>query len=272
MEMLYEAARTRSGSRDVGAWLFTSLLRSAGVETRLVCSLQPLQFGFQNEGSRQQFVSDPPEKPTGLALDVKKTGKTDISSTAMPVEAQESVGTQPTRNPSFPGSYVRQTGTYNTPAQYIKQTKTFSPNHPFFWAEAWDVASQKWIVVEPMVAARVNQPSRIEPPNTAAAWETGTMGDNILSYAIGFDNSISSRRTWLIIGGFAKDVTRRYAKAYYAKTWRNRIESQEGGEKWWNATIKLLDRIEPLVFILFDTANFGGSRSIGRYRFIEPFT
>lgn len=38
------AALSLEASRDVGAQLFCALLRSAGVETRLVCSLQPLPF------------------------------------------------------------------------------------------------------------------------------------------------------------------------------------------------------------------------------------
>jgi xeroderma pigmentosum group C-complementing protein len=37
-------AKTLQGSRDFGAQLFCSLLRSTGVEARLVCSLQPLPF------------------------------------------------------------------------------------------------------------------------------------------------------------------------------------------------------------------------------------
>ena len=37
-----DAAKSLSGSRDVGAQLFCALLRSAGVDARLVCSLQPL--------------------------------------------------------------------------------------------------------------------------------------------------------------------------------------------------------------------------------------
>lgn len=37
-------AKTLEGSRDFGAQLFCALLRSAGVEARLVCSLQPLPF------------------------------------------------------------------------------------------------------------------------------------------------------------------------------------------------------------------------------------
>ena len=39
-----DAAVTLRASRDVGAQLFCALLRSKGVETRLVCSLQLLPF------------------------------------------------------------------------------------------------------------------------------------------------------------------------------------------------------------------------------------
>ena len=39
-----EAANDLEGSRDIGAQLFCAMLRSAGVDARLVCSLQPLPF------------------------------------------------------------------------------------------------------------------------------------------------------------------------------------------------------------------------------------
>lgn len=39
-----EIAQNLEGSRDVGAQLFCALLRSARVDARLVCSLQPLSF------------------------------------------------------------------------------------------------------------------------------------------------------------------------------------------------------------------------------------
>lgn len=39
-----EAATHLEASRDVGAQLFCAMLRSAGVDARLVCSLQPLPF------------------------------------------------------------------------------------------------------------------------------------------------------------------------------------------------------------------------------------
>jgi xeroderma pigmentosum group C-complementing protein len=187
LDQLSEAARTRSGSRDVGAWLFTALLRSTGVESRLVCSLQPLQFGFANEGARQDFYDTAqPQASTAVEM-VRASSHISISSTDEP--AQNPARKPSARIPSFPGSSNRNSGAYTNPSDYIAQAKTFSPNHPYFWCEAWDVASQKWIVVEPMIGARVNQPSRIEPPGTAAPWETGSIGDNTMTYVVGFDSS-----------------------------------------------------------------------------------
>lgn len=38
--------------------------------------------------------------------------------------------------------------------------------------------------------------------------------------------------------GYARDVTKRYAKAYNAKTRRLRIETTETGERWWKKALK----------------------------------
>ncbi|KAK3062658.1 hypothetical protein LTS18_003611, partial [Coniosporium uncinatum] len=45
-EEFREAARKCHGSRDVGAQLFTALLRGLGVKARMVASLQPVGFGW----------------------------------------------------------------------------------------------------------------------------------------------------------------------------------------------------------------------------------
>ena len=44
------------GSRDIGAQLFCALLRSAGVDARLVCSLQPLPFTDAGKANTSQKV------------------------------------------------------------------------------------------------------------------------------------------------------------------------------------------------------------------------
>src|SRR5271170_4997082 len=69
-----QAAITKSGSRDLGAQLFCSLLRSVAVDTRLVCSLQPLPFsgtakGQTPEKPRHDYLHAPPQK-FGLQSDL----------------------------------------------------------------------------------------------------------------------------------------------------------------------------------------------------------
>ena len=46
LESFRECARRGNGSRDVGAQLFTALVRGLGLEARLVASLQPIGFGW----------------------------------------------------------------------------------------------------------------------------------------------------------------------------------------------------------------------------------
>ena len=49
------AAEKLKASRDVGVQLFCALLRSAGVDARLVCSLQPLPFQPSHRVTLSQF-------------------------------------------------------------------------------------------------------------------------------------------------------------------------------------------------------------------------
>jgi xeroderma pigmentosum group C-complementing protein len=50
-----QCAKALEGSRDVGAQLFTALLRGLGVEARMVASLQPVGFGWsQNEEASEK--------------------------------------------------------------------------------------------------------------------------------------------------------------------------------------------------------------------------
>ena len=56
-----------------------------------------------------------------------------------------------------------------------------------------------------------------------------------MTYVIAFDED-----------GSAKDVTRRYAKAYNAKTRRGRVESTKGGEKWLRRVLRNYERAQDL--------------------------
>lgn len=86
------------------------------------------------------------------------------------------------------------------PKKFIKE----SP-FPVYWIEVLDAANQKWQPVDPLVTHSHWKPIKLEPPASDR--------ENCLAYVIAFEND-----------GSARDVTRRYAKAYNAKTRRLRLE------------------------------------------------
>ena len=167
-EDFLSAAQQLKASRDVGAQLFCALLRSVGVEARLVCSLQVLPFG-----------SSPPPASSMLS--------------------------------KYAEYYL---------TEYVEPRRSKAESGcPVYWVEAFNEAVQKWIPVDPLVTKSIAKPSKFEP----AASDRG----NQMTYVVGFEDD-----------GSAHDVTRRYAKAYNAKTRRDRVESTKGGERWWRKATK----------------------------------
>lgn len=156
------ASLQRTGSRDLGAQLFCALLRSVGVTCRLVCSLQPLSFSFRERGI-------PPKRPPG-------------SSTR-----QSSVASSSGEGPSE-GTVLRLVG-FRDPVSKETRSGGMTLNddsnglaesrYPVFWVEAWSIARQKWIPVDPLVTRTVGKPSVIEPPMSDQA--------NLMSYVVAFD-------------------------------------------------------------------------------------
>jgi len=94
---------------------------------------------------------------------------------------------------------------------------------PVFWVEVFDEAHQKWLPIDPLVTETIAKPHKLEPP--AADRE------NNMSYVIAFEEERCAR-----------DVTRRYTKAYVAKTRKNRVESTTGGERWWRKAMRPFKR------------------------------
>lgn len=92
--------------------------------------------------------------------------------------------------------------------------------YPIYWVEAFNEAVLKWVPIDPIVTKSIAKPSKFEPP----AGES----DNNMSYVIAFEDD-----------GCARDVTRRYVKAYNAKTRRYRVESSDGGDRWWRRVLKM---------------------------------
>ncbi|CUS13033.1 unnamed protein product [Tuber aestivum] len=174
----------RKGSRDIGAQLFCAMLRSVGVTCRLVCSLQALPFTFAS--------NEPPMKA--------------------PVDA--------TAGPDKGIGYISKTWIRNC-RQNDYGTRRDERCWPVYWVEAWCVAKQKWIAVDPFATKTVGKPSAIEPPVQVPG--------NLMSYVVGFEDD-----------GDCTDVTRRYAQAFITKTRKVRVTGTPSGEVWWDRVMAIL--------------------------------
>ncbi|KAF2772403.1 Rad4-domain-containing protein, partial [Teratosphaeria nubilosa] len=215
------AARKMQGSRDTGDQLFCAMLRSIGVEARMVCSLQSLPFASvaTKNATPQKLVK---RTVYAIASDTDPD-KSEVSADDTAITTSRTIGKVPSARrrlgqPSFSPATV-------APITPPKPRKTVhKQSYPVFWVEAFDDSHQKWIPVDPIVTRTINKPLVLEPP--------GSYEHNQLSYAIAFEANC-----------VAKDVTRRYAKAYNAKTRRQRVErTGDSGHAWWKKTMRFFRR------------------------------
>ncbi|USP81498.1 DNA repair protein [Curvularia clavata] len=212
------AAHTLQGSQDIGTQLFCALLRGIGVETRLVCSLQPLPFSSAAERATPQKTS---VHQNAIVIDPYNT----------PAEPSPTKSrTQGPRSKKL-SRLERMMGERHAVLNHTgvapKKQKAYHTPYPVYWVEVLNPAYQKWIPIDTHSTFTVNSPEKLEPPLSFT--------DNILAYAVAFEDDHT-----------AKDVTRRYAKAYNAKTRKYRVESTTGGEKWWRRTMNFFRRVSPL--------------------------
>ncbi|KAK3316406.1 hypothetical protein B0H66DRAFT_480196 [Apodospora peruviana] len=239
-----EAAKTLSGSRDVGAQLFCALLRSAGVEARLVCSLQPLScVPGAPPMPKPRNTETPSKKPPSQAemyaaivdkYDPPREEFVASSTTPSPRRRLGHPHAAAYHIPSMTAPPSSRPEPTNKPKR-IRGESTF----PVYWVEVLDTAYQKWHPVDPLVTCTQWRPRALEPPSSDR--------ENCLTYIIAFESD-----------GSAKDVTRRYAKAYNSKTRRMRIDGLIGanrsttansttqvggtaaltGERWWRRAMR----------------------------------
>lgn len=92
-----------------------------------------------------------------------------------------------------------------------------------FWVEAFNEAVQKWIPVDPLVTKSMAKSFKFEPPSSDP--------HNCMSYVVAFEEDASAR-----------DVTRRYAKAFNAKTRKLRVECTKNGERWWQRVLEFYEK------------------------------
>lgn len=205
-EDFHESARRLEGDRDIGAQLFVALLRSLGLTTRLVCSLQSLGLSV-NRSNIAVIVDEPIVLEADPPPDDLRTQK---QPKAQPRKLTKPRLGIPNRKPPP-----------TRPKPQVKLSEPiFESPFPIYWAEVFDEATQKWYPVDPLVTGTVNKADKFEPPQSEA--------DNNLSYVVGFES-----------GGSARDVTHRYTKQFNAKLRKTRLESTPSGTVWWSKLMKL---------------------------------
>ncbi|POR37283.1 DNA repair protein rhp41 [Tolypocladium paradoxum] len=223
-----DAAQKLQGSRDVGAQLFCALLRSVGVRTRLVCSLQPLSCV-----SGAPALPKPKQKlPTSKShKDRARDALSKYEAVAQGTNATSSGGSTARRRFGHPNATAYNFEPVPSPPKpcraFDAPMKIRESPHPVYWVEVLDAGHQKWQPADPVVLHTFWKPKVFEPPITDK--------ENCLSYVVAFEAD-----------GTAKDVTRRYAKAYTAKTRRMRVESAlDDGVQWWRKAMQPFRRKRP---------------------------
>ncbi|PGH33875.1 hypothetical protein GX50_03275 [[Emmonsia] crescens] len=213
------------GSRDLGAQLFCALLRGAGVDARLVCSLQVLPFtgvakGIMPPKPEREYIvlsedDGPPFSGDAGRSSPAAGGPTKAHDTPPPPSQTRRIG-QP-RFSSSPAPSAK-------PRLSIGLPRGFSESpFPVFWVEVFNEAMQKWVPVDPIVTNTVGKPGKFEPPASDRY--------NNMSYAIAFEDDASAR-----------DVTKRYTKSFNSKTRKQRVESTKNGEEWWARTMMFFEK------------------------------
>ncbi|EFQ96301.1 hypothetical protein CFE70_000180 [Pyrenophora teres f. teres 0-1] len=212
------AAYTLRGSQDLGTQLFCALLRGIGLEARLVCSLQPLPFASAAERATPQKAA------TDKNVIVVDPYNTQAEQSPTKPKSQTPRSKRLSRLERVMGE---RHAVLNKTGVAPKKQKAYHTAYPVYWVEVLNPAYQKWVCIDTHSTFTVNAPEKLEPPLSFA--------QNSLSYAIAFDEDYT-----------AKDVTRRYAKAYNAKTRKHRVESTPGGQGWWRRTMGFFERASPL--------------------------
>lgn len=237
-DSLKELAKEHEGSRDVGAQLFTALLRGLGLEARMVVSLQPVGFGWSkneeaverkekkiipkepdlqtseesgDEGSVPSLKARAAIKPKQRAPRPKETKATShVSSNNkrgkgtkdLPIDLSETE-----QNDDNDGEADGMAADTSPSRRQHKQTskvyeKDLAPN---YWIEVLSPVTNIWIPVNPFAPS---DPVATNPELLLGFEPRGAKAEKakqVMAYIIGFSSD-----------GTAKDVTVRYLKRH---TW-----------------------------------------------------
>lgn len=225
VDSLRRAARECCGSRDLGAQLFTALLRGLGIESRMVANLQVLGYGWTKleEADPEVEEDDQAQKTDGAK-----------ESTTTPVKSKQSPSVKKTTPKSSSKSAAKSQASgkgrrvkepivvddsddlglehEDTDDESVVELEVRSKRpppvrrfdtdleYPHYWTEVLSPVTKKWLPVEPInkciIATNRELTESLEPRGAKA-----DKAKQIMAYIVGYARD-----------GTAKDVTVRYLK------------------------------------------------------------
>ncbi|KAJ3916925.1 hypothetical protein F5877DRAFT_45622 [Lentinula edodes] len=251
---LMKHALMQSGSRDTSAQLFTALCRALAIPARLVVSLQSVPWKaaigreakkypkktshvskgkvevVENEGNTAPAVSSPMKGGQGHRRDdqpVDKKGKAKAKE-----EAKPAVKLRKSKSKGDVLGSAQSTSASNKPKKPKHDDPRITP--PTYWTEVFSKADSQWIPVDP-IRGFVNKRHVFDPSPSSNSLSSSSSGDNRLVYVLAFEED-----------GYARDVTRRYAREFGAK-----VAKVQGGSttntnrarvQWWEGVLSLITR------------------------------
>ncbi|KAJ3984402.1 hypothetical protein F5890DRAFT_1517301 [Lentinula detonsa] len=262
---LMKHALMQSGSRDTSAQLFTALCRALSIPARLVVSLQSVPWkaaigreakkylkkvnGEQSKGKGKGKAKEievlENEDNTTLVTDTMDSAFKDTGQGRRlddrPIEKSEKAkGKEKAKPPvklrkgKSKGNVLGSPANTGSKLQKIKHDDPRT-TPPTYWTEVFSKADSRWIPVDP-IRGFVNKRHVFDPSRSSSnSALPSSSGDNRLVYVIAFEED-----------GFARDVTRRYAREYSAKVAKVQGGSTTGINRartqWWEGVLGLVTR------------------------------
>jgi xeroderma pigmentosum group C-complementing protein len=209
-----KCARAVEGSRDVGAQLFTALLRGIGLEARMVANLQPVGFGWnQNEEASEKNPRKLKKKPEVMDSDDPSEDDDEDTENEPPKSSKKGKGKASTKasnlrakeNEKVPSDSDDESVVDITPAkQRVQPSKPYDKDllFPHYWTEVLSPVTNTYTPVDPVVLHIVaTNAENLEKFETRGG--KSEKAKQITAYIVGHSPD-----------GTAKDVTTRYLKRH----------------------------------------------------------
>ncbi|KAF8157998.1 hypothetical protein B0H34DRAFT_707119 [Crassisporium funariophilum] len=273
-------ALMQNGSRDTSAHLFTALCRGLGIPARLVVSVQSVpwqasigrpkpKYERKSKGKAKEKVVDDgynegEASNTGSMFDSDvQAGVSNgrrLDGVPVPQKSEKAKGKEKAK----PLIKLRKTKSKGQvlggpPSRLASPDPLTTP--PVFWTEVFSRPDARWFPVDP-IRAIVNQRKVFDPTPTAtkinAIAHPGSLfphphASNAIPIRRSHDTKIENRLVYVVAfeeDGYARDVTRRYAREFGAKVAKlqggSNAPNVEGGGKgrrvWWDKVVSAIQR------------------------------